>query len=232
MLKNILFKNQKWESPNFIHNPIELEQLETVENENGRFYKTPQGELYPSITTVLGVQDNTSLEQWKQKVGIEEAERVSKKATNRGNRIHKLFEDFLNNIPIEVDMFDADVFNKGSKLLKQHVNNIRVQEGGLYSHHLRCGGRVDLIAKFDRKLSIIDFKTSTKSKDKKYIENYFMQTSAYAVMFEELTKIPINQLVIVIMVDYDDPQIFVEKRDTWIKKFIEVRNLYKSKYNI
>lgn len=232
MLKNILSKNPKWESANFTHNLVELKQLETIEGENGRFYKTPQGELYPSITTVLGVQDNTSLLEWKNRVGIEEAERVSKRATNRGNRVHKLFEDYLNNKQSQIDMFDLEAFSKGSKILKQHVNNVRVQEGGLYSHYLKCGGRVDLIANFDGKLSIIDFKTSTRHKEKKYIENYFLQTAAYAVMFEELTKLPVSQLVILIMVDHDDPQIFIEKRDNWINKFIEVRNLYKLKYNI
>jgi genome maintenance exonuclease 1 len=100
----------------------------------------------------------------------------------------------------------------------------------LYSHYLEVGGRVDCIAEWDGTLSVIDFKTSKRPKEKAKIDNYFMQASAYCVMFEELTKIPIKQIIILIAVDNDDPQVFVEDRDNYIFDFIDVRKEYKQVY--
>ena len=88
----------------------------------------------------------------------------------------------------------------------------------MYSEHLGVAGRVDCIAEFNGKLSIIDFKTSMKPKKKDWIKNYFMQESAYAIMFEERTGIPITQLVTIVAVDgTNDPQVFVEHRDDWVR---------------
>ena len=91
---------------------------------------------------------------------------------------------------------------------------------------MRVAGRVDCIAEYDNKLSIIDFKTSSKQKKEANIKNYFMQCSAYAVMYEERTGIPVTQLVIMIAVDSDHPQVFIKKRDDYIKDFISYREAY------
>jgi genome maintenance exonuclease 1 len=101
----------------------------------------------------------------------------------------------------------------------------------MYSDYLRVAGTVDCIAEYDGTLSIIDFKTSRKPKKKEWIESYFMQTAAYAVMFEEMTKKPIKQLVIMITVDGSEPQVFIENRDDWIWNFVDARSEFERRYN-
>jgi genome maintenance exonuclease 1 len=113
--------------------------------------------------------------------------------------------------------------------LKPHldkIDNIHCLETQLYSHHLRVAGTVDCIAEYDGKLHVIDFKTASKPKERSWIDDYFMQTAAYAVMFEELTQIPVGRLLIVMGVDDHDPLIFQEKRNDWIEKFIDLRNQF------
>ena len=99
----------------------------------------------------------------------------------------------------------------------------------MFSHHLGVAGRVDCVAEFDGKISIIDFKTSQKIKPRKYVENYFMQEAAYAVMFEERTGTPITQLVTLIAVDNEQPQVFVEHRDDWTKPLLDTIKKYQAK---
>jgi CRISPR/Cas system-associated exonuclease Cas4 (RecB family) len=112
------------------------------------------------------------------------------------------------------------------------INNIHALEDPLYSDFLEVAGTVDCIAEFQGKLSVIDFKTSSKPKDRDDIHNYFMQTAAYAVAFEERTGIPIGRLVIIMAVDNDDPRLFIEKRDNWIGGFRKLRLDYKNLKNL
>ena len=74
--------------------------------------------------------------------------------------------------------------------------------------------------------SIIDWKTSRKLKKKEWISNYFIQCSAYAIMWEERTGVPIKQLVVCIAGD-EGPQVFIEDRDNWTKTLIDTINEYK-----
>jgi genome maintenance exonuclease 1 len=99
----------------------------------------------------------------------------------------------------------------------------------MFSHHLRLAGTVDCVAEWDGKLSIIDFKSSTKPKKREWIPSYFMQCAAYAIMYEELTFIPIKQLVVVVAVEEDcTTQVFIEDRDTWAPELIELRDQYET----
>jgi len=214
----------------FIHH--DLPKLERDTSPDGtRVYKTPSGRAYPSVTTVTGLHTAKGIAEWRRRVGEEEANRVSAKASARGTRIHQYCEDYLRGNLFEADMFDLEMFNSIKFLLDQ-IDNIHCLEDSLYSDHLQVAGTVDCIAEFQGKLSVIDFKTSSKPKDRDDIYNYFMQTAAYAVAFEERTGIPIGRLVIIMAVDNDDPRWFIEKRDNWIGGFRKLRLDYKNKYNI
>ena len=118
------------------------------------------------------------------------------------------------------------------KFLLDDIDNIHALETPLYSDHLEIAGTVDCIAEFQGKLSIIDFKTASKPKDRDDIHNYFMQCAAYSVAFEELTKIPVTRLVILMAVDNDDPRWFIEKRDNWVGGFRKLRLDYKNKFGV
>jgi len=211
----------------FNHIGCELPKLSRVTNEDGtRVYQTPTGNKYPSVTTVTGLLKKQSIIAWRKRVGEEEANRISSTAARRGTRIHSLAEKYLLNESVNPDMFDIEMWNKFKPIL-HNINNIYALEQSLFSDHLEVAGTVDCIAEYNGKMSVIDFKTSKRIKQRDNIHDYFMQCSAYAVAFEEMTKIPVPQIVILIAVDEEDPLIFVEKRNTWINGFKDLRAEYK-----
>jgi genome maintenance exonuclease 1 len=196
--------------------------VETTEIE--RTYAAPSGKKYPSITTVLGIRNKGFLQEWRARVGAEEAKRVSTRAANRGSQCHDLLERYLNNEEINTSKLMPHIaqgFNAAKRVLDKYVGKVIMQETALYSDHLRVGGRVDLIAEFNGKTSIIDFKTSNRVKTRDDISNYFIQECAYAIMCEERTGIPVSRLVTIMLVDgRDSPLVFVENRDTWAPELI------------
>lgn len=179
-----------------------------------RHYLTTQG-AYPSVTTVLDHSaDKTGLYEWRKRVGEEEANRISKRATDRGTAVHNLCEQYV----LGVDMDFSSVmptttmlFHQIKNFLDRSVDNVHCLEDVLISHKLKLAGRVDLIAEHDGEVSIIDFKTSERTKKKDWIQDYFYQTSLYGYMFWEMTGIPIKKIVIGIAVaDSLQPQIFID----------------------
>jgi hypothetical protein len=203
-----------------------IPKIKRIDSPTGRVYETPSGEKYPSVTAVVSLHSQDGIDQWRARVGDEEASKVSARASKRGTAIHTLCEDYIKRGEAKPSMFDIEMFTSMKPYLDR-IDNVHCLETQLYSHHLEVAGTVDCIGEYDGKLSIIDFKTSSKPKQKEWIDGYFMQTAAYAVMFEELTKIPVPQIVIVIGVDDHGPQIFIEKRNNWIGAFIELRNRYR-----
>lgn len=214
----------------FIH--YDFPQLERDTAPDGtRVYLTPSGKRYPSVTTVTSLHNAEGIAKWRARVGAEEANRVSSKASARGTRIHSLCESFLRNETCEPDIFDQELFGSIVPWLGD-IDNIYALETPLYSDYLQVAGTVDCIGDFQGKLSVIDFKTASKPKDRDDIYNYFMQTAAYAVAFEERTRIPVGRLVIIMAVENDDPRLFIEKRDNWIGGFRKLRLDYKNKHGI
>ena len=185
--------------------------LKAKTTEQGRRYFV-EGNAYPSVTTVIGEKKKDSILKWRRKVGEEEANAISKRASTRGNKCHKLAEDYLSNKPL--DRYRDDVLSLGMfhqiRPYIDKINNIHALEESLYSHTLKLAGRVDCIAEYDNELAIIDFKTSTKYKREEWIQDYFSQETAYAIMFQELTGLKVKQLVTIIATEQGTPQIFVK----------------------
>lgn len=214
----------------FIHHDFG-ELIRDTKPDGTRTYKTPSGFSYPSVTTITGQATAEGIAKWRQRVGEEEANRVSARASARGTRIHQYCEDYLRGNLFETNMFDTEMFNS-IKFLLDDIDNIHCLETPLWSDHLQVAGTVDCIAEFQGRLSVIDFKTASKPKDRDDIHHYFMQCAAYAVAFEERTGIPIGRLVIIMAVDNDDPRWFIEKRDNWIAPFKMLRLQYKNKFGL
>lgn len=212
----------------FTHDLIELTSLETKTINGKRHYLTPDGEFYPSVTTITSLHGKEGILAWRKRVGEEEANKISTKAASRGTRVHKLCEDYLNNeLTFEKAMPNSiAMFKQIQPYLDNYIGKIYGVECPLYSTFLRVAGKSDCIAEFDGKNAVVDFKTSNKPKQEKYIENYFMQCAAYAVMFEERTGISIPRIAIVIAVEGSESQVFVKKRDEYIDKFIFYRKEY------
>ena len=214
-------------------NLIELPEVKQV-NEDGTRYYTSDGEKkYPSVTTILGADPEKlkSIAQWRERVGDEEANRISTQAAGRGTRTHALIESYIMNEELPDSMPDAQGYFLAMKnTIDSYVNNIRVVEGKMLSDHLRCAGTVDCVAEYRGEMAIIDWKTSNrmKRKSENAMQGYFKQAAAYAVMFEENTKIPVKKLVIIMSTSNGECQLFVEDRDSWIDKFIEMRDYYES----
>lgn len=220
----------------FTHtNPYEITKLKRTTENGKRYYVTPEGKKYPSVTTVSGIFAKEGLIKWRQRVGEEQATKITTQAATRGTAVHKICEDYINNDADYLkDQMPANIqsFNDIQAIIDNNIDNVVMQECPLYSDYLEVAGTVDCIAEWNGKLSIIDFKTARKPKKKEWIENYFMQTAAYAVMFEERTKRPVEQLVILVTVDGEEPQIFIENRDQWIWKFVDARSEYRRLHNL
>jgi len=200
-----------------------------TENKHGkRHYVTPSGELYPSITTILSEFSKASIQEWRKRVGETEANKISGKASRRGTSVHSVCESYIKNEDGFLDGQTPNIIElfKTIEPFLERVDNIHGVELALYSKHFGVAGRTDLIAEFDGVLSVIDYKTSNKIKKKEWCESYFAQAAFYGIAYEELTKIPVSQVVIVIAVDEEHPQLFVEKRDDWVDKIWEAKKLY------
>lgn len=216
----------------FIHKDFQLEELETETINGKRHYVTPTGKL-PSITTVLSILSRDAIMAWRARVGEEEANKVSTRASRRGTNVHAMCEDYLNN-KLEQKKYlpnDRETFNSLKPVLDEHIDNIYAQEVPLWSEYLGVAGRVDCIAEWDGKIAVIDFKTSRKPKKKEHISSYFQQCAAYAVMWEERTRIPINKIVVVIAVDGEEPQVFEERRDNYIGECVKTIARYRREQN-
>ena len=213
----------------FEHVPVELKEMVAETTESGRVYKTPEGLGLPSITTVLSILSRESIAKWRKKVGEVEANKISHRASTRGTAVHEIIEKYINNDDDFRNGYTPDIiqsFLDLKPILDSRIGKVYAQEAPLYSTHLGVAGRVDCVAEFDGKLSIIDFKTSKKPKQTKWITNYFMQESAYAIMWEERTGRPITQLVTIISVDNSEPQVFIEHRDNWVRPLLETIEKY------
>lgn len=214
----------------FVDGLPELKQLETDESTGVRYYITPSGKKLPSVTTVLGHFKKKAMIEWRNRVGHEEADKISTRASIRGTKFHNMMESYLRNEDNYLDgvMPDMKQSFRDMQETLDLIDNIHYIESPLYSEKLGVAGRTDVIAEFGGVLSIIDFKTSTRQKKEHWIENYFEQGTAYALMYEELVNRPIDQIVILIATDdSDEPQVFIRDKNQYIQNLLEKIHLYK-----
>jgi genome maintenance exonuclease 1 len=217
---------------NFRQNRITLPDIySTTDKETGkRVYTTPTGEKYPSITTILSGTKKDTIKAWRERVGADEANKITRAAASRGTSLHAIVEDYINNKPIE---------NKGSNITGfvhfktiQHevdmIDNILLQETGVWSDFWRIAGKLDCLAQYRGILSIIDFKTSRKPKPRAWIENYFIQGAFYAAAVKERTKgiICPKQTVIIMANDDQTFETYIEPVDVWYEKLEVIRDEY------
>jgi hypothetical protein len=215
--------------------PKQLDQATRVETDTFRLYRTPKGDMYPSVTTVLGVREKPELEAWKKRVGEEEAARVSARATTRGTAIHDLSEKLLRNEDIPRNLYNPLYMMEWSPLKRQlelFVDNIMGCELMLYSDSLKMAGTADLIAEWKGKMSLIDFKTSTGWKHESQIQDYFVQTASYSVMAYERLGVMLPDIVILMVVDGGELLVFEKKAKDYYDEVLYVRNLFREKNGI
>lgn len=214
-----------------------FEKLPTENIDGKRYYVTPTGEKYPSVTSVTGLLNKESIKKWRKRVGEEKANKISTQAARHGTSAHQLFEDYIRNDNFEEKFKSAmpttqQAFISVENLLNQ-IGTVHALEAPLYSHELQLAGRVDCIAEWEGKLSVIDFKTSAKPKNPEWITNYFIQETAYAKMFEELTGKEVEAIITLIAVSNGTSQLFAEQPTIeFVDKLQELRSEYKTTYGV
>lgn len=220
-------------------NHVKLPELQfdlvSETKESGRKYATPTGERYPSITTILdATKDKSFLIEWRKRIGESEANKITQKSANRGTKLHSVCEQYLlnelNDFKIKTMMPDIkDFFLQLRPFIDSNIGDVYGLEQALYSHELKTAGRTDCIAEWNGKLSIVDYKNSRREKTEEMIEGYFVQCTAYALMFEEITARPINQIVVLIASEEGKPQVFVKEKQPYVSKLKHLIERYYAK---
>lgn len=212
----------------FQHYFVDLPHLEQLNTLNGRFYETPGGDRFPSATTIIGtMSDKGWLDDWRNRIGHAEAEKITAQAGNRGTRLHHMCEQYLLNTPVDMKQetpFAKHLFNQ----LRPHldmIDKIKALEARMYSFKHKISGTVDCIGYYKAQRAVIDFKTSIGFKELSDIEGYFIQCAMYALMWHYLTGQGCPKLVVMIAVENSfTPGIFVQNTVDWIgpaKKMIK-----------
>ena len=204
-----------------------LPQTQGKNVDGHRFYSI-DGQNFPSVTTVLGRTKTEGLQKWRDSIGHDVANWEMGRAARRGTATHKLVEEYIKGeTPSERSVLPLGLF----RLLKPYVdqiNNIHCLETIMYSKKLTLAGQVDCIAEYNGKLSVIDFKTANKERQESWIENYFMQTTAYAIMYEELFGKPIDQIVVLIASEDGSMRSFVKDKKDYVEKLEQsIKDFYK-----
>ena len=192
-------------------------ELEVHNIKGLRFYETPTGEKYPSITTVLGKQPGKQkgLQEWRDRVGAKQAQIISGKAARRGSVFHNIVENYLQDEDIsdfkQQNFMAWCMFGEMKSHLDEKINEVVLQEQTMFSSKFKVAGRCDLIGVYKDKLSVVDFKTTTTTKKEEWIGDYFIQCAAYASMFEEHTGEPVEDVVIMMVAEDGEIQLFEKK---------------------
>ena len=192
-------------------------ELEVHNIKGLRFYETPTGEKYPSITTVLGKQPGKQkgLQEWRERVGVAQAQIISGKAARRGSVFHNIVENYLQDEDIsdfkQQNFMAWCMFGEMKSHLDEKINEVVLQEQTMFSSKFKVAGRCDLIGVYKDKLSVVDFKTTTTTKKEEWIGDYFIQCAAYASMFEEHTGESVEDVVIMMVAEDGEVQLFEKK---------------------
>lgn len=203
-------------------------ELKSREIDGTRFYTTPSGESFPSITSVTSHKNKDFFAGWRERVGEEEANKICKLATTRGTKFHEVCQDYLENTLKESYDEQSMIMFDAAKPYLDKIGLIHAIERSMFSEVLGIAGRVDCIAEYDGELAVIDFKTSAKIKREEWIEQYFVQEVAYACMYFELTGIPVKKLItimvtpagIVKIFDKRDKMYYIKLLTGYIKEFV------------
>jgi len=192
-----------------------------------RFYEI-DGKAYPSITTILSIKKTQELKEWREKVGDDVANYEMRRAAARGNAVHKIVENYIKGeTPSIRNVLPLGLF----RLLRPYVDqidNVHLLETQMCSKKLTIAGQSDCIAEYNGKLSVIDFKTANKERQEAWLENYFLQTTAYAEMYEENFGTPIDQLVVLVASEDGMVASWVKEKKDYVPKLqTAIDNFYK-----
>ena len=215
----------------FIHNDTDLSLLPNTKGkkiEGYRFYDI-DGQNYPSVTSILGIRKKEGLQKWRDSIGEDVANWEMNRAARRGKSFHKLVEQYLNNeTPSIRDVLPLGLFRLAKPYIDQ-INNIRLLEKIMLSPKLTIAGQVDCVAEYNGKLSVIDFKSANKERKEDWIENYFLQCTAYSSMYEETFGEKIEQIVVLLAAEDGTMTAYVKDPQDYIEELVlSIETFYRS----
>jgi len=205
------------------HNYLGELELDCKTTESIRLYNLPSGQWVPSITSVTSFYNRQIFIDWRKRVGLEEANKITRIATARGTDYHQACQDYLENKELDWNNYKpmTKIMFLHAKEYLDKINNIHAIERTLYSEYLGLAGRVDCIAEYEGELAVIDFKTSGKIKPEKWLENYFVQEMFYASAYYELTKIPVVKLITIMVTPEGEVKVFDKRnKEDYIKLLV------------
>lgn len=215
-----------------------------------RLYKAGDN-LYPSVTTVSTHARDDTFKKWR-----EENPEKAKFAPDRGTIFHMFVEMYLDNNPLDkIESYAQELEKKHEGQYYQNpatialknlktvmplldkIDSVFVQEVCLYSDLLKVAGRVDCVAKYNGKISIVDFKSGFKRKKDFWIKDYYIQTAAYSVMWKEMTGLDVEQLVLIVASDEDEitepmgvGEVFIQSPENWYSELEKTIISFYQKY--
>ncbi|AGS80989.1 exonuclease protein [Caulobacter phage Cr30] len=218
----------------FQHKLFKKMNLERVDSPDGRRYLSEDGKTsFPSVTTVLGATaDKSFLDEWRERIGIEEANKITSQSSRRGTVLHEMCEKYTLNDPKyygNPTPIYANFFGQIRPYLDQHMDNIRGCELPVYSNYLKIAGTTDNISDYRNVASVVDYKNSRRPKTKEDIVGYFVQTAIYAICCEERYGLVIPQLVILMAVEGNQKgEEFIEPRKKYDNEALKIIKEYYS----
>jgi len=208
----------------------EIPKIKQININGVRHYDTPDGTLI-SITSLLKNFTPEGILEWRKAVGEDVANEVMRAAADRGSKVHKIIENCLSNKP-ENDLVGnygelaARMFSQMVPALDK-IDRIRTLEKGLYSTRFGIAGRVDCIAEYDKELTVIDFKTSTRKRDERN-ETHLVQASFYSLAWEERTGEKVNQIAILTTTEDGELDVYRDDPSNHVDRLEEMIEEYKS----
>ena len=201
-----------------------------LDREDGHWYQTKFDQIYPSISTILSEtasdEKKNGLKTWKENEPAHQY--ITAQAQDIGTQSHKIIEDYLsNNLSIEeFDLLPIAHFNNLKPYL-ENISDVVSIEQRMYSDKLKVAGTSDLIARYNGELSIIDYKTKRKPQIDDYMYEYYLQTTCYSQMFQEVTGEKIHQVVILVSSEKNTRQEFIKTCDDYLDSVTErIDNYY------
>ncbi len=212
-------------------------EIPRLMEDSTRYYQVSETTIYPSVTSVISFISRKKFADWRARVGEEAANKKTKHATTRGTKLHKVLEVYIDNGDYQsLDEYQSPLiqlmFKAAKSQLDSRLGTIYQQETNMSSARLCLAGTVDLICEVDGELSIVDFKTSEKEKPEEWLEDYFVQLSAYWAMFSEKTGVVPKKLVVFLVAENGDVQIvertnimtYLKKLQDYATQFIQFRD--------
>lgn len=200
----------------FRHRIVEFPKCILDESTGAHIYITPEGKKLRSVTTMLhktkATKDKKQLTAWRDRMGKPVAQYIMNTAAIIGTETHRLNENYINMEPgsCNYSLLSYAHHKKFIPYLNK-IKDVFGVEPKLFSSEMGLAGTADLVAQYEGKLSIIDYKTKRSKQKKEWMIDYFIQTAAYAKMWEELTGKPIEQLVILASSEQNTLQEFISE---------------------